>query len=153
MTFIKTILFRLAAGLAALSSLPALAQDGPQGRLPTIELGIGMYIIKAELAVTPVQQQTGMMFRRNMGTNEGMLFVDDSAGVRCFWMRNTLIPLSAAFVADDGIIVNIADMAPQSDASHCSARPVRYVLEMNQGWFAKRGFKAGSKLRGAPFGN
>ncbi len=152
MTFIKTILFRLAAGLAVLCSLPALAQDGPQGRLPTIELGIGMYIIKAELAVTPAQQQTGMMFRRSMGTNEGMLFVDDSAGLRCFWMRNTLVPLSAAFVADDGTIVNIADMAPQTDASHCSARPVRYVLEMNQGWFAKRGFKAGSKLRGAPFG-
>lgn len=151
MTFIKPILFRLAACLAMLSSLPAPAQDGPQGRLPTVELGIGMYVIQAELAVTPAQQQTGMMFRRSMGTNEGMLFVNDGTDLRCFWMRNTLIPLSAAFVADDGTIVNIADMAPRSDASHCSTRPVRYVLEMNQGWFAKRGFKAGSKLRGAPF--
>jgi uncharacterized membrane protein (UPF0127 family) len=158
MTFIKPTLFRiaarrLAAGLAMLLSLPALAQDGPQGRLATTDLNLGMYIIKAELAVTPAQQQTGMMFRRSMGTNEAMLFVEDKAGLRCFWMRNTLIPLSIAFIADDGNIVNIADMAPQSDASHCSARPVRYALEMNQGWFARRGFKAGSKLRGPPFSN
>jgi uncharacterized protein len=66
-------------------------------------------------------------------------------------MRNTLIPLSAAFVADDGAIVNVEDMAPQTDASHCSKKPVRYVLEMNQGWFAKRGLKPGFKLTGAPF--
>jgi uncharacterized membrane protein (UPF0127 family) len=87
-----------------------------------------------------------------MGANDGMLFVNDDAGVRCFWMRNTLIPLSIAFLAEDGTIVNIADMAPRSDASHCSAKPVRYALEVPLGWFAKRGFKAGLKLRGGPFG-
>jgi len=72
--------------------------------------------------------------------------------VRCFWMRNTLIPLSIAFLADDGTVVNIADMKPQSDESHCSAQPVRYALEMNVGWFAKRGVKPGSRIRGGPFG-
>ena len=131
--------------------LPAQAQSGPQPRLRTTDLTAGIHIIKTELAVSPDQQQTGMMFRRVMGTNEGMLFVNDEPGVRCFWMRNTLLPLTIAFIADDGTIVNLADMDAQSDASHCSARPVRYALEVNRGWFAKRGLKAGLRLQGAPF--
>ncbi len=139
--------------LFVLVSSAALAQDGPQPRLRTVPLTAGMHVIQAELAVTPLQQQTGMMFRRGMGANEGMLFVNDEKDVRCFWMRNTQIPLAIAFIADDGTIVNIAEMKPQSDQSHCSAQPVRFALEMNTGWFTKRGFKAGSKLRGTPFGN
>lgn len=136
-----------------LATAGAHAQEGPQPRLRTVPLTAGMHVIQAELAVTPQQQQTGMMLRRTMGANEGMLFVSDDRDVRCFWMRNTLIPLAIAFIADDGTIVNVAEMQPQSDASHCSARPVRFALEMNAGWFTKRGFKAGSKLRGTPFGN
>jgi uncharacterized membrane protein (UPF0127 family) len=127
------------------------AQDGPQPKLETIELTAGMHVIHTELAITPAQQQTGMMFRRGMGNNDGMLFVNDDLGVRCFWMRNTLIPLTIAFLDEDGTIVNLADMAPRTDDSHCSAKPVRFALEMPQGWFAKRGLKAGLKLRGAPF--
>lgn len=135
-------------------ALPAAqAQTGPQPRLPTIELQAGMHIIKTELAITPEQQATGMMFRREMGTNEGMLFVNDEPAQRCFWMRNTLVPLSIAFLADDGTVVNVADMEPQSERSHCSAKPVRFALEMNRGWFAKRGIKAGSQLKGRPFKN
>ena len=152
MISIKPTLLLAAALLAALISPPAPAQDGPQGRLQTIELTAGMHVIRAELAITPIQQQTGMMFRRSMGSNEAMLFVNDEADKRCFWMRNTLLPLSVAFIADDGSIVNVADMTPRSDESHCSDKPVRYALEMNLGWFAKRGLKAGSKLRGGPFG-
>ena len=129
----------------------ALAQTGPQPRLPTIDITAGIHVIKAELAVAPGQQATGMMFRRQMGTNEGMLFVDERPATRCFWMRNTLLPLTIAFVADDGAIVNLADMTPLSEESHCSARPVRFALEMNQGWFAKRGIKAGARLQGKPF--
>lgn len=129
------------------------AQNGPQAKLPTTQLTAGMHVIQAELAVTPDQQATGMMFRQTMGANEGMLFVGDQAGMRCFWMRNTLVPLSIAFLADDGTIVNIADMQPRSEESHCSAKPVRFALEVPQGWFAKRGLKAGTKVRGAPFGN
>jgi uncharacterized membrane protein (UPF0127 family) len=79
------------------------------------------------------------------------VFVFEQPSQQCFWMRNTLIPLSAAFVADDGTIVNIVEMQPLSDVSHCSTKPVRYVLEMNKGWFDKRGLKAGSKLRGGPW--
>ena len=129
----------------------ATAQEGPQPRLQTIDITAGMHVIKAELAIAPNEQATGMMFRREMPGNEGMLFVNQDLGLRCFWMRNTLIPLSIAFIADDGSIVNLADMQPQSDQSHCSAKPVRYALEMRQGWFAKRGLKAGFKLRGRPF--
>ena len=110
-----------------------------------------MHVIRAELAITPVQQATGMMFRTEMTGNEGMLFVNEDASPRCFWMRNTLIPLTIAFLADDGTIVNLADMQPRSETSHCSAQPVRYALEMRQGWFAKRGLQAGSRLRGKPF--
>ena len=130
----------------------ALAQTGPQPRLRTIDLTVGIHVIKTELAITPEQQATGMMFRREMATNEGMLFVNDEPAPRCFWMRNTLGPLTIAFLADDGTIVNLADMQPLSEQSHCSLRPVRYALEMNQGWFAKRGIKAGSKIQGVPFG-
>ncbi len=152
MTSIKPLFFAVALAASLLAS-GAGAQTGPQPRLKTVPLTAGMHVIQAELAITPEQQQIGMMFRRTMGTNEAMLFVEENASVRCFWMRNTLLPLSIAFIADDGTVVNIADMKPQSDESHCSAKPVRFALEMNLGWFAKRGIKAGSKLRGAPFGN
>ena len=151
MTFIKPLFFAAALAAIAVAS-GADAQTGPQPRLKTVALTAGMHVVTAELAITPEQQQIGMMFRSKMGTNEAMLFVEENPGVRCFWMRNTLIPLSIAFIADDGTVINIADMKPRSDKSHCSARPVRFALEMNVGWFAKRGIKAGSKLRGAPFG-
>ena len=131
----------------------ALAQDAAQPRLDSVTLQAGMHNIHAEVARTPLQTQTGMMFRREMASHEGMLFVFDRPERRCFWMKNTLLPLSIAFIADDGSIVNLADMEPQSLQSHCAAQPVRYALEMNQGWFAKRGIKPGFKLKGAPFGS
>jgi len=143
---LATVLF---AGSVALASAQAI----PQPRLPTVTLTAGMHNIVAEVARSPQQQQIGMMMRTEMAVHEGMLFVGDDDAPRCFWMRNTLLPLSAAFVASDGTIVNIADMAPQSDDSHCSTKPVRFVLEMNQGWFAKRGIKPGFRLRGSPFAN
>jgi uncharacterized membrane protein (UPF0127 family) len=143
----------LACCIATTATPSAHAQDGPQPRLPVVELTAGMHVVRAEVAATPQQQATGMMLRTEMGSNEGMLFVNDEPGQRCFWMRNTLIPLTVAFLADDGTIVNTADMQPRSEQSHCSAKPVRFALEMRQGWFAKRGLKTGFKLRGKPFGN
>ena len=110
-----------------------------------------MHLIQAEVARSPTEQATGLMFRKEMAVNAGMLFVYPQPGIHCFWMRNTLLPLSIAFIADDGTIVNLAEMDAQSEQSHCSARPVRYALEMNRGWFAKRGIKAGSRLLGKPF--
>ena len=110
-----------------------------------------MHRIDTQLATTPAQRQIGLMHRKEMPQHEGMLFVFEQPAVQCFWMKNTLIPLTAAFVADDGAIVNLADMKPLDESSHCSAKPVRYVLEMNQGWFEQRHLKAGAKLRGKPF--
>ena len=138
--------------ITALSAAtPAVAQQIPQTGLPVVELGAGMHLIHAEVARTDEQRAIGLMARKEMAANAGMIFVFEQPAQQCFWMRNTLIPLSAAFVADDGTIVNIVEMQPLSDASHCSTKPVRYVLEMNKGWFDKRGLKAGSKLRGGPW--
>ncbi|MFN3736393.1 DUF192 domain-containing protein [Hydrogenophaga sp.] len=134
----------------ALLASGAWAQEGPQTGLPRVEMTAGMHRIQAQVASTPQQRAIGLMHRREMPTNEGMLFVFEQPGTQCFWMKNTLLPLTAAFVADDGTVVNLADMKPQSLDSHCSAKPVRYVLEMHQGWFAKRGIQAGQRLR-APF--
>jgi uncharacterized membrane protein (UPF0127 family) len=130
----------------------AWAQDGPQS-LPQIRLNAGIHNINAELAATPQQREIGLMFRKEMAVNDGMLFVFERGAKQCFWMKNTLIPLSVAFIADDGSVVNIEAMKPQTLNGHCSLQPVRYVLEMNDGWFAKRGIKPGSKLHGAPFAN
>jgi uncharacterized membrane protein (UPF0127 family) len=137
--------------LVALSAATANAQDTPQTTLPRIKLQAGMYQMDVQVAQTPEQRSIGLMFRAEMPTHEGMLFVFEQPSVQCFWMKNTLLPLTAAFVADDGTIVNLADMKPQTTDSHCSAKPVRFVLEMNQGWFAKKGLKAGSRLAGVAF--
>lgn len=119
--------------------------------LSRVKLSAGMHLIDAQVAATIEQRSTGLMFRRDMPQSEGMLFVFEQATVQCFWMKNTLLPLTAAFVANDGTIVNLADMKPRTTESHCSKEPVRYVLEMNQGWFGKKGIKAGFKLGGQPF--
>ncbi len=154
MSLISSLLparFFAATLVVAASCGAAAAQTGPQLDLPRVELTAGMHRIEAQVARTPQQRQIGLMLRRDMPAHEGMLFVFEQPATQCFWMKNTLLPLTAAFVADDGTIVNLADMKPQSEESHCSAKPVRFVLEMNQGWFATRGFKAGSKLSGAAF--
>lgn len=129
----------------------AHAQNQPQLHLPRVKLSAGMHLLDVQLAQSPMERQIGLMWRKDMPQHEGMLFVFEQPSQQCFWMRNTLIPLSAAFIADDGSIVNIVDMKPQSDDSHCSAKPVRFVLEMNQGWFARRNVQAGYKLSGPPF--
>ncbi len=133
--------------------LPSLskAQDAPQTTLARIALQAGMHRIDAQVAQTASEREIGLMLRKSMPQHEGMLFVFPEPAVQCFWMKNTLLPLSAAFVAEDGTIVNIADMQPMTTDSHCSAKPVRFVLEMNKGWFDRVGYKTGSKLAGAPF--
>src|SRR5450830_239651 len=138
-------------GLAVTLGNLSYAQNAPQIDLQRIKLSAGMHLIDTQVAATPEQRSTGLMFRRDMPQSEGMLFVFEQATVQCFWMKNTLLPLTAAFVANDGTIVNLADMKPKTTDSHCSKEPVRYVLEMNQGWFGKKGIKAGFKLGGQPF--
>ena len=141
----------LLAALASALCTSSWADQRPQLELPRLTLSAGMHLIQAQVAATPEQRSTGLMFRTEMPANECMLFVFEQASQQCFWMKNTLIPLTAAFVADDGTLVNLVDMKPQSLDSHCSTAPVRYVLEMNQGWFAKRGIKAGYKLKASVF--
>jgi uncharacterized protein len=144
-------LFRLATLALMFGAAAATAQDGPQ-KLPAITLTAGMHLIQAEVAQNPEQRGIGLMHRPKMGANEGMLFVFESATQQCFWMKNTLLPLSIAFLDTDGSVVNIEDMAPQTLNGHCSSKPVRFALEMNQGWFSKRGVKPGSRIQGGPWG-
>ncbi|MGQ0711746.1 MAG: DUF192 domain-containing protein [Rhodoferax sp.] len=151
-----TLLFRVLRGMpcAALLALGvhATAQGStPQTNLPRTQLTAGMHVIHAQVASTPQQRETGLMYRTNLPTNEGMLFVFEQAGPLCFWMKNTPTALTAAFVADDGTIVNLEDMTPLSTDSHCATKQVRYVLEMGRGWFQKRGIRPGHRLSGPVF--
>ena len=146
----KQIAITLIVCIMALGKL-AHAQNAPQMDLPRIKISAGMHLIDTQLATTEQQRATGLMFRKDMPQTEGMLFIFSEPSQQCFWMKNTLLPLTAAFIADDGTIVNLADMKPQTTDSHCSIQPVRFVLEMNQGWFARKGIKAGAKLGGEPF--
>jgi uncharacterized membrane protein (UPF0127 family) len=148
---LRTLFQRSVFLLSALAT-PMLgwAQE-PQTDLQRTVIQAGMFQIDAQIAQTAQQRQIGLMFRKEMPAHEGMLFIFDEPQKQCFWMKNTLLPLTAAFVDDDGVIVNTADMQPQSTESHCSDKPVRFVLEMNQGWFAKKKIGKGYKLKSAVF--
>lgn len=146
-----TTLLRTLLGCAALALYGMALAQKPQTELPRTALSIGMYRIDAQVASTSAEHATGLMFRTEMPQHEGMLFVFEQAAQQCFWMKNTLIPLAVAFVADDGTVVNLDEMKAQTLNAHCSEKPVRYVLEMNASWFSKKGLKAGDKLKGPPF--
>jgi len=146
----KNISYILVAIFLPIISFNARAQT-PQMHLQRTMLSIGMFQIDTQVAQTSEERQIGLMFRPQMPQTEGMLFIFEAPAKQCFWMKNTLLPLTAAFVAEDGTIVNMVDMKPQTTDSHCSTKPVRFVLEMNQGWFAKKGVKAGAKLKGVMF--
>lgn len=144
--------FRRAGWLCSLVLLAASAhaQSVPQPMLPTVSLNVGIHLIQAEVAANDRQRAAGLMMRRSMASNAGMLFIFDQPGTQCMWMRNTLLPLSVAFIDDDGTIVNVEDMQPQTDDSHCAKHAVRYALEMNADWFAKHGAKSGARIMGLP---
>jgi uncharacterized protein len=133
---------RLVLGLMLVVA-PAFAQT-----LPVLELKAGMHLIRAEVAADLASRGQGLMHRKSLAQNTGMLFVFDRAEQHCMWMKNTYIPLSVAFLDEQGTIINIADMQPHSEQSHCATRPALYALEMTRGWFAERGIKAGAKLGG-----
>ncbi|HET6718693.1 MAG TPA: DUF192 domain-containing protein [Rhodocyclaceae bacterium] len=116
--------------------------------MPQIELSAGIHRIRAEVAHTDATRQQGLMHRRVMAPQDGMLFVFESSERFCMWMKNTYLPLSVAFIDESGTILNIEDMAPQTEDSHCAAKPARYALEMNLGWFVRRGLQAGGKISG-----
>ena len=126
-----------------LIAVPAWAQP-----LPTVQLKAGMHIIHAEVAADFSTRAQGLMHRKSLGQNDGMLFIFEAPAMQCMWMKNTFVPLSVAFLDESGTIINIADMRPHSEQSHCAVQPARYALEMNRGWFAQRGIKPGVKLGG-----
>ena len=137
------LLLALAVGVVAQGAAAADA-------LPTIPLSINGQKFTAEVAATPERRATGLMHRFSLKPDHGMLFVFERAEPQAFWMKNTFIPLSIAFIAPDGRILNLDDMAPQDESSHWSKGPALYALEMRKGWFAERGIRAGDVVRGLP---
>lgn len=148
--FLERAIVRTMTGLCAMWASTTFSQSA-QVDLPRVQLSAGMHLINAQVAATPRQRETGLMYRTEMPLGEGMVFVFENASDLCFWMKNTRIPLTAAFISDDGTIINLEDMKPMTTDSHCAKKPARFVLEMNQGWFAKRGIKEGQKLNGPLF--
>ncbi len=131
-----------AFGLAALFLGGLAHADG------LLELSAGMHLIQAEVANTDESRALGLMNRKSLPGNRGMLFVFVQPGPQCMWMRNTLIPLSVAFLDEQGRIINVEEMKPLTEDHHCAKRPAKYALEMNAGWFARRGFEAGMPIGG-----
>ncbi|MBL8385384.1 MAG: DUF192 domain-containing protein [Burkholderiales bacterium] len=135
-------------GLTMALSMISSARAQGQPPLPTVQLQAGLYLIKAEVAATYATRMHGLMMREKMGPNEGMLFVFPERERQCMWMKNTLLPLSVAFIDDNGAILNVEDMKPLTEDSHCSARPARYALEMNLGWFKSKNILPGTRIVG-----
>lgn len=141
--------------LALLTALAAFATAFPSysqqlQKFPTITLNAGLYLIKAEVASTEAQREQGLMFRDKMGANEGMVFAFGQPAGVCMWMKNTLIPLSVAFMDETGKIINIEEMKEQTLDSHCATKAATYALEMNKGWFKQKNIKPGTVIEGLP---
>jgi uncharacterized membrane protein (UPF0127 family) len=134
----------------AMAMLMASPAANAQTKLPVAQLTSGIHLIKAEMAITPAEREIGLMNRTQMGSNEGMVFDFGAPAGVCMWMKNTLIPLSVAFIDDNGKIINIEDMQAQTLDSHCAVKPARYALEMNLGWFKQKNIKPGASLGGFP---
>ena len=118
--------------------------------MPLIELKAGKQKLTAEVANTDPDRIQGLMHRRMLPENRGMLFVFPNIGYHGIWMKNTFIPLSVAFIDDKGVIVNIEDMQPQTLNAHCAKKPARFALEMNQGWFRQKNIRSGVQVTGLP---
>jgi len=145
-------LLRLLAAAVLAASLPCAAQpaDGKPQSLPISKIQVGAYPVSAEVAQTPDQRSLGLMFRFSLPADHGMLFVFPEPQPLGFWMRNTYIPLSIAYIDADGRIVNVADMAPRDESSHPSNGLALYALEMRKGWFAEKGLGPGARVTGLP---
>ena len=139
-------LFCIVAFAAIASSANAQLNIG----LRTIQMKVGIYSIQAEVADSPDLREVGLMNRTSLPTNSGMLFIFEQKAGNCFWMKNTKLPLSIAFIADDGKIVNIEEMQADTTYIHCPKAPIRYALEMNKGWFSERVIVPGNTIQGLP---
>lgn len=134
--------------LTGLCGLVMSVSAWAQNAMPVMELTAGFHRIEAEVAATDQNRQVGLMNRKSMPQQRGMLFVFTQNNTHCMWMRNTLLPLSVAFLNEQGVIINIEDMQPQTENNHCAKVPARYALEMNLGWFAGKGIKPGTRIGG-----
>ena len=148
MSSLKSFSRSVLATLLVASSLAAqtVAAQGPQ--MPVVTLSAGMHLVRAEVAFTAESRMQGLMFRKSLGPNQGMLFMFTEDERHCMWMKNTYVPLSVAFIDAKGRVVSIHDMEPQTETSHCAKGPTRYALEMNKGWFKGKGIAAGAEIRG-----
>jgi uncharacterized protein len=133
---------------AAIAALPAFAQQAPKSAVA--ELSIGIHLIKAEVAATEEEREHGLMLREKLGPNDGMLFLFDAPATVCMWMKNTILPLSVAFLDDKGAIINIEEMKEQTTDSHCALKQASSALEMNRGWFKQKNIKPGAIINGIP---
>ncbi len=138
--------FRFLAAIFILAAMPALA-DAP---MRTALLKVGTHTLKVEVAQTDAQREKGLMFRKHLGRDDGMLFIFDEPAYHAMWMKNTLIALSVAFLDAQGTILNIVDMEPQTLDAHAAAGPAVYAIETNKGWFDARKVRAGDKVTGLP---
>ena len=136
----------LASCLLFLASLPLLADV----TFKTSRVVVAGHPLKVELAVEEPQRLQGLMYRKSMAKEDGMLFIFDEPAYHAMWMKNTLIPLSVAFLDAQGTILNILDMEPQTLDSHAAAGPAIYAIETNKGWFEDRKIKAGDVVTGLP---
>jgi hypothetical protein len=142
----KQALFNLTTAVTLMAGCTVQAQT----LLPSTQLTLGPYTVTAEIAADDSSRAHGLMFRETLPTDRGMLFVFDTPDTVCFWMKNTPLPLSIAFIDSQGIILNIDDMQPQTTTSHCPVAPTKYALEMNQGWFTDKGIGAGTHVKNLP---
>jgi uncharacterized protein len=138
----------LIPALAAL--LISAAAHSEAAELATTTLTVGTHKLTAEVATTPTQRETGLMNRFSLKPDHGMLFIFERPEPLSFWMRNTFVALSIAFIGADGTILNIEDMQPQTDDMHWSRGAALYALEMKKGWFAERGILPGMSVKGIP---
>ena len=133
---------RIVAALALVASVATVRAAS------LLKLGAGTGSLEVDVAATQAQRAQGLMHRATMPESRGMLFVYPSPAYFCMWMKNTKIPLSVAFIDAQGRVINIADMAPQTETNHCTAQNATYALEVNQGWFVRHGVVPGSQILG-----
>jgi hypothetical protein len=138
----------LTAGVAGAQQMPAGAKQ--PNEFPRVKLTAGMYVIDAAVAANDADREQGLMYRSQLGANEGMLFVFGENAVHCFWMKNTLIPLSIAFMRADGTITDIDEMQAETTNNHCPRNNGVFALEMPKGWFEAKGITPGTKIQGLP---
>ena len=139
------MLRKLTVLCALLVAAPAFAQTPP---MPRAELTAGFHRIEAEVAANQADRTQGLMHRRVLAPNQGMIFAFPQTAMHCFWMKNTPLPLAIAFLDEKGKIISIDEMAPETEDNHCPAEPARFALEMNAGWFKAKGLKPGSVIGG-----